>query len=698
MDALQPDDPRWIGPYRLEGRLGAGGMGQVFLGTSPGGRKVAVKVIRPELAATPQFRTRFAREIDAARRVGGFHTAQVVDADSEAESPWLVTAFVAGPTLQQVVASQGPLTTDAVMRLGAGLAEGLAAIHRCGLVHRDLKPGNVILADDGPRIIDFGIARAVDASSLTATGTVMGTYAYMSPEQIRADRAGPASDVFSLGSVLVFAATGHSPFDAPDLLEVVERILDEPPVLDGLDEDLRGPLAGCLAKDPAERPLVTELPARFAGLPSDGVAVRPAGPEPARPEPAEPEEVTLPAAAGPTTGVAGPERAGPAAAPERTLLLAPGPGQPPPAPPTMPYPPADVPGRAVPTAPAARTGRVSRRALIVGGLAAAAGTAVGVPLLLRAKGDGSDDPVVRSDTSPGGAADGVVLNGLSGARTLAFSPDAKTLFAAGDGGTVWRWDVTTRRGTSTHIGIPEYIQPVQFSPDRRLLVRAEKNKVLLWDVASGRMVRTFHGPPTGKAQEGFVHSLTLSPDGGTIVASLSEGLYVWDTASGRKRDVHKGRYSGPLAISPDGRLLVTAYPVRLRELPSCRVLATVDEYTSHQAAVFSPDGQILALGQLDGTVRLWNAATRQEVVTLKGHKGTVNALAFHPSGRTLAGAGRDGTVRLWDTASGKSTATFTCPNSLEAVAFSPDGKMLAAGLGSGTGFSSKDTVRLWTIP
>ncbi|PAU50576.1 serine/threonine-protein kinase, partial [Streptomyces albireticuli] len=291
MDALGPDDPQWVGPYRLDGRLGEGGMGSVFLGTSPGGRKVAVKLIKRELAATPQFRQRFAREVDAARRVGGFHTAQVVDADPGAECPWLVTAFIPGPTLHDVVADDGPLDAAAVLRLGAGLAEGLAAIHKCGLVHRDLKPGNVILAADGPRIIDFGIARAVDASSLTATGTIIGTYSYMSPEQIRADRAGAASDVFSLGSVLAFAATGRGPFDAPTLIEVVQRILGEPPALDGVDDGaLRELLLACLAKEPGARPAVDGLAARFAaGADGDGggggsavVGSGPVGPGPAR--------------------------------------------------------------------------------------------------------------------------------------------------------------------------------------------------------------------------------------------------------------------------------------------------------------------------------------------------------------------------------------------------------------------------------
>ncbi|MFI1851458.1 WD40 repeat domain-containing serine/threonine protein kinase [Streptomyces sp. NPDC020480] len=702
MDALKPDDPQWVGPYRLDGRLGAGGMGQVFLGTSPGGRKVAVKVIRPELAATPQFRARFAREVEAARRVGGFHTPQVVDADPQAESPWLVTAFVPGPTLHQVVTGRGPLEADAVLRLGAGLAEGLAAIHTCDLVHRDLKPGNVILADDGPRIIDFGIARAVDASSLTETGTVIGTYAYMSPEQIRADRAGPASDVFALGSVLAFAATGHSPFDAPDLVEVVQRILDHPPVLDGLDGELHALLTACLAKDPAERPSVADLPARFAGRPTSGgrsgTAVRPpAGP--ARPPRPAPQEQTLRVGAAPEGTRTG-------TPPEQTLLMA-CPGQSRPAPPAIPQPPAHAPDWPAPPAPGAGTDGVTRRGLLIAGLAGAAvAAAIGVPLYLREGGDSgtsgdsgnSGNSTSGSGSSSGSGADGVVLEGPSGVQALTFGADARTLLASGDDGGIWRWDVPAKRGTSTRVGIPPYLQPALFTPDFKLLVRAEKNKVISWDVASGRMVKTFDGPPTGKAQEGFVHSLALSPDGETLVAGLSEGLYVWDLASGRQLDIIEGQYSGPLAFSPDGKLLVSAFPLKLWEMPSRRALVTIDEHTSHRIAVFSPDNQLLAIAQLDGTIRLWNAATRQDVVTLKGHKDWVNALAFHPSGRTLASAGRDETARLWDTATGKPTATFTCPNSLEAVAFSPDGKTLAAGLGSGSSPGTKDTVRLFAVP
>ena len=277
MGALQPGDPGNVGVYRLLGRLGAGGMGQVFLGVSPGGRRVAVKLIHREYAGTPQFRERFAREIEAARRVGGFHTAPVVDADPHADPPWMVTAFIEGPSLQDDVDGRGPLPPDRVRALGAGLAEGLAAIHACGLVHRDLKPGNVVLAADGPRIIDFGIARAIGATTgLTSTGVVVGTLTYMSPEQIRGDAVGPASDVFALGSVLTFAATGRAPFGDDSAVTVMFRICTEPPDLAGVaDQRLRKLIDASLAKAPQDRPT---LPALLAALGGANPAAAPAAP------------------------------------------------------------------------------------------------------------------------------------------------------------------------------------------------------------------------------------------------------------------------------------------------------------------------------------------------------------------------------------------------------------------------------------
>jgi len=233
---------------------------------SPGGRKVAVKLIHPIHAGTAPFCERFAREIEAAQRVGGFHTAPVVDADPDADPPWMVTAYVDGPSLQDAVGRDGPLPPGRVQSLGAGLAEGLGAIHARGLVHRDLKPGNVILAADGPRIIDFGIARAVGEMTLTTAGMVVGTFAYMSPEQIRGEVAGPPSDVFSLGCLLAFAATGRPPFGGDSAVTVMFGIVNEPPDLAGLaDHELAGLISGCLAKAPEARPTPPGLRCRWIG-------------------------------------------------------------------------------------------------------------------------------------------------------------------------------------------------------------------------------------------------------------------------------------------------------------------------------------------------------------------------------------------------------------------------------------------------
>ncbi|WP_020015203.1 serine/threonine-protein kinase [Promicromonospora sukumoe] len=259
IEALRAGDPAQAGPYRLLGRLAAGGMGQVYVGRSRGGRVVAVKVIHPGLAGGDEFRVRFAREVEAARLVGGYHTAEVVDADAYADRPWMATAYVPGPSLHDAVARNGVLGVEAVRALGAGLVGGLEAIHSAGLVHRDLKPANVLLTADGPRVIDFGIARAVDATSVTTSGDVLGTAAYMSPEQVRGREAEPPSDVFALGCVLFFAATGRSPFGGGPTEAIVYRVVHEDADLGDVPPELRDLVGDCLAKDAADRPTTAQV-------------------------------------------------------------------------------------------------------------------------------------------------------------------------------------------------------------------------------------------------------------------------------------------------------------------------------------------------------------------------------------------------------------------------------------------------------
>ncbi|MFI1924352.1 ABC transporter substrate-binding protein [Streptomyces sp. NPDC020377] len=261
MEALRSSDPAHIAGHRLLGRLGAGGMGVVYLARTPGGALVALKVLLAEYAEEPDFRERFRREVEVARRVDSPWAVPLVDADPDAEAPWLTTTFVPAPSLGEAVAAYGPLAEHGVRLLGARLAEALDAVHRVGLVHRDLKPGNVLIAHDGPRLIDFGIARAPQDTALTATGLVVGTPGYLSPEQAQdgGDGIGPASDVFSLGCVLAFAATGRAPFGSGPVDALLYRAVHDPADLDGVPSELLAVLERCLEKDPARRPDAGEL-------------------------------------------------------------------------------------------------------------------------------------------------------------------------------------------------------------------------------------------------------------------------------------------------------------------------------------------------------------------------------------------------------------------------------------------------------
>ncbi|WP_416977507.1 endo alpha-1,4 polygalactosaminidase [Streptomyces sp. T028] len=289
--SLSPGDPESIGGYTLVGRLGSGGMGVVYLGLSDSGRQVAVKVVHPPYAQDQEFRTRFRQEVAAARRVSGAFTAPVVDADPDGPQPWMATLYVPGRTLSDVVAKEGPLRGRALRVLALGLVEALRDIHRAGVVHRDLKPSNVLMAEDGPRVIDFGISHAVDNEALTMTGRLIGTPPFMSPEQFTAPReVTGASDVFSLGSLLVYAATGNRPFDGSSPYLTGYQVMYEAPALDGVAEPLRSIAQRCLDKDPAARPELAELRDLLRTLPDSDVPVAPG-------EPASPAGPGVPASA-----------------------------------------------------------------------------------------------------------------------------------------------------------------------------------------------------------------------------------------------------------------------------------------------------------------------------------------------------------------------------------------------------------------
>ncbi|MFJ2935039.1 serine/threonine-protein kinase [Streptomyces sp. NPDC087219] len=365
MEPLNAEDPVSIGPFRLLGRLGVGGMGRVFLARSAGGRTVAVKIVHAELAAQEEFRRRFAREVASLERVGGTGTAPVLGSDTSADAPWVAIGYVPGPSLRNVVGDEfGPLPPATVKALASGLARALVHIHAAGLVHRDLKPSNVLLTVDGPRIIDFGIARAVDTvadgGDLTTTGAVVGSPGFMSPEQVRGDRLTPASDIFCLGSVLAYAATGRSPFGTADsgVHATMFRIAHDEPDLTDLAPELSGVIRACLAKDPAARPSAAEiaetLPIPDPWLPADVLARL--GRHAARLLEAETESAT-----GTGSGAAG--HGGGTGAGARGVVRADG----------APTPPTPLPSTAA-TAPQPQAGR-PRRTGLVAGLAALAVTA-----------------------------------------------------------------------------------------------------------------------------------------------------------------------------------------------------------------------------------------------------------------------------------------------------------------------------------
>ena len=736
VDALAPGDPGSVGGYRLLGRLGGGGMGQVFLGVSPGGRRVAVKLIHPALAGTGQFRERFAREIEAARRVGGFHTASVVDADPLADPPWMVTAYIEGPSLEAAVARDGPMPPDGVRAAGAGLAEGLAAIHAHGLVHRDLKPGNVILAEDGPRIIDFGIARAVDGTGLTTAGSVIGTCAYMSPEQIRGEAAGPYSDVFALGCVLAFAATGRPPFTGETAATVIYRILSQPPDLGGLPGgDLHQLIASCLAKSPQERPGVHAILAALGGAAPGGAAPgRGAG---------------LGVAAGAPSGVApSAEGADTSTHPPLRVPVPTGSGRPPGlGPPPLPTGSGRPPGLGPPPPPglgqaaagygAAENGASPRRrarrrtAALVTVTAVLAAVATAVPILLstgtprataRHQLTGptasplasasitqarAADPTVTPTRSPAATpsmsspgthprvtsqipAGGLTLHAQGNVLIFgaAFSPDGK-LLAAGDdtSGRADLWNTATGALTATLTDqFKESSGDVAFSPDGTLLATANGSSGAdLWNVASGTLV-------TRITQPGYVYGVAFSPDG-TLLATANGNThaYLWDVATRKLVATFKDPDPGGLStatFSPDGKLLLTADgngDAYVFNVASGSRVATLADPGGRgvSEAWFSPDGRLVVTGDLNAHAYVWNAATSTLVATLTnpGQHAAVNGVQFSPDGTLLATADDNRHTYLWNVATYQLAATFTDPGNAQdlSVTFSPDGKFLAIG-------------------
>jgi WD40 repeat protein len=689
---LEPGDPAQIGAYRLLGRLGTGGMGQVFLGVSRGGRKVAVKVLRADLVTDAEFRARFAREVAAARTVNGFYTAPVVDANPDATPPWMVTAYVQGPSLAAAVAERGPLSEPEVRDLAAALAEGLASIHAGGLVHRDLKPANIILAADGPRIIDFGIARAVGASTMTAQGTIIGTFTYMSPEQVMGLAAGPQSDVFSLGSVLVFAATGHGPFEADSLPAITHRILSQPPDLTGLPEALHDLVARCLTKDRAKRWSLDELLTRVAAADVSWGSMAPD-------HPATAFDTSAPAAQSAAASVPAPVLTPPA------LSLA-----------TQGLVPAGWTQAIGPASPMASPSNSLPPSVLLGTSGWMVTEIAFSPdgrLLAGSSSYGDSWRVFFWDAATQHFA-GSPVDGKGGTPPkIAFSPDGQLLIIKQPDATRLL-SLMTYQFVSLSAGAAEHSwRKVRFSPDGRLLATLRElrrvsgftgTQVHLWDSATLR-------PAGGPFKVDYVaddSAFAFSPDNRYLFYGHEGQGYLGDVTvpqpTLRKlKDLRGG--SGKTSFSADGHLLATqgtkGNAVIVLDTAAQTPVMTLASDRELTRLEFSPAAPLLATAKVSGGdeaigvcyltapagAQSWPTPLAGQYTAsparLSGFQFPVGDLRFSPDGLFLAAAsrvsskGKQALVRIWAVGNTEPGGPLTLPGQVR-MTFSSDSRFLAA--------------------
>lgn len=616
LEPLGPDDPATVGPYRLVAQLGSGGMGRVYLGHSPSGRKVAIKVIRPEYVQDSAFRQRFAREVIASRAVSGFFTAGVVDADPEGRRPWLATAYIPGPSLQQAVQRSGPLPERSVRALGAALVEALTAIHGASLIHRDLKPANVLLAQDGPRVIDFGISRLSEHSGLTLTGTTIGSPGYMSPEQIQGLRIEPSSDVFSLGSVLAYASTGAGPFGEASVPALLYRVVNEKPDLQAVPDGLRELIGWCLAKKPADRPALNALmPALTGGRPpaellAAGWLPRPWNDEDTASAPPVPEA--------PTSTTA-----------RHTLVPAPTP-----VPQQPPSPPHGPPERAV-----------SRRQALytAAGALAAGGLAVATWAIMR---DGESP-------APGSlrwrfTTTGTVLSHpvVAGDLVYAASNDG-TLYALTTADGRQRWKYTT--GAAIGSAPAVLGGSVYLGSDDRILYA--------FDARSGKIRWRF-------TTKGIVHTPVVT-GGVAYVGSADHRLYAVDSAGGKRRwafttdnDTHSPAVSGETVYVGSSDTNLYAVDAATGEKRWT--------FTTRGAVSGIPSvaGGLVCFGSTDGTLYAVDAGTGKEVWRFPG--ASVGSNPVIARGSVYVGGGKN--LHALDAATGRTTWTFTAASDVHAPA------------------------------
>lgn len=651
MRPLTPNDPREIGGYRLLERVGAGGMGVVYLAEPPGGGEpCALKLIRPEHADDADFRARFDREVTLARRVTGPFTARVLGADTTGEAPWLATEYVRGSELGRVVREQGPLDGDTLRALAAGLVEALQAIHGVGLVHRDLKPSNVLVTGDGPRVIDFGIARAVDGTALTVTGQALGTPGYMAPELVRGAEPAPEADVFALGGVLAFAATGRQPFGAGEAVAVLFRAVTDEPDLEGVPLTLRSLVMRCLAKEPGSRPSLTELHSAFVrrgGRARDEIPQRgwlPGAvaaeldrlaplPSPGRSdEPEEPAESdTATARWGTPTGTPGQPRSAATTEPESGAPAAPadpsGAGQPVPAVNDSPEPVAEAP-----------TGEQQRRLLWVPVLSGAVSVLVfgafaswqlvDLGALLRSD---ASDPAVAAVT------DGethLSEDGLYWGR----SKEDWTRHCPEDG--------------------PRQVYAIEVFEEEGSAVVLSDYGTSLFDLGTGREVDRLIPEACEREQPLHPPLLAASRDRATLAVTdrdlvrvSTAGDWGLDLTASHAQVV--GTQQGVLSLSGDGSVIAgvrTDDSLWIQHTHRTGVPVPLETGRILDVAL-DASGGFAALQDTDGNVDLWDLEHREHELTLGAvpvgpRAEAANSLLFGPDGEVVHGAG--GTVTVWD--------------------------------------------------
>ncbi|MFD6948751.1 hypothetical protein A6A08_15150 [Nocardiopsis sp. TSRI0078] len=648
MQPLAPDDPQRIGPHRVLARLGAGGMGRVYLARTPDGHLCALKAVREDLAHDILFRARFAREVRVAQSVRGPFTPAVVDADPEADVPWMATEYVPGPTLKEAVEAGGPFPEPSLLVLALGLARALEGIHAAGLMHRDLKPGNVLLSPRGPQVIDFGIARAVEGTVLTRTGQTFGTPAYTSPEQIAGRGVTPRSDVFSLAGTVVFAAGGEPPFGPGPAAAMLRRVMSGHPRLEAVPEGpIRDLLARCFAKDPRWRPDAEEVgrrlselplpPAEHGWLPSPVTRQIEAREGESR-RADEAERTTVPMADAerpPGTGATG-ARSGSGGAPAYTA-------------------PRDAPEGA----PADRAERPwwRRRATALSAAAAVLAVCATAATLSVANPWGAVDPGVHIMGSPsgepspsGGPSEEAPEAGLEGwIYEVDFSADGDTLYVFGMSLSAWDW----RTGEPVDV-----FEPVpggaQIGADDHVAA-TYNDRIRVWDGTSDNEVNSFGEDNRGL---GFYDTPALASDGSRVAVLAAEGgvpdgdrlIQVWDVASG----------------TPEAEFPVDGVLTRLSYTPDDSLLV---------GTVMEP-----GYGEYVG-VAVWNPATGERLHLFEG--GDSYSFALSPDSRTMALQSGARRVDVVDLATGEVVLPLAEPSpgqeTVTGVGYSADGARVYAG-------------------